>query len=582
MKKYQYILIVLVSLAFNSCEDLDREFITTIQREEIETSFENVRSLLNSIYSELPDGLTPIDGAAMMAAASDEAEFSLETNDVQNFNTGSWNAISNPDLVWGKYYFGIRKVNQFLVSTDKINLDRWKLNPAADQQIIYQQNLAEIARWEYEARFLRAYFYFELVKRYGGVPLLTTSLALGDDFSQYKRNTLEECINFITTECDIAAANLPLNTSTIPYVNGNDLGRVTKLSALALKSRVLLYAASDLFNTPSWAAGYSNPELISLPAGNRNDRWKVASDAAKIVIDAGVPALGAYKALFNTNSNAEIILARTNSGRSNAFEKINAPIGFNTATGGNAPSQDLVDAYEVRVGTGSTATAVPFNWSDPTMAANPYANRDPRLALSVVLNNTAFGTPVRSVQLWEGGRDGKPILNASKTGYYLRKYQFESFNLINNVDGVKSWILFRYPEMYLNYAEALNEWSPGNPDIKINYDRARSRTGIGMPGLPTGLSQAEVRQRIRNEKRVEFAFEDHRFWDVRRWMQGPEFFGKALRGVRVISTNPTNTTFSYTPIVVENRTFDAKMYLYPIPQSDLNISKGGVIQNPLW
>ncbi|TCN59044.1 RagB/SusD family nutrient uptake outer membrane protein [Flavobacterium circumlabens] len=581
MKKYKYIIIALISLAFNGCEDLDREFVTTLQRDEIDASFENVSSLLNSIYSELPDGLTPIGGAAMMASASDEAEFSIPTNSVQNFNTGGWNAVSNPEsFVWGNYYRGIRKINQFLVSTDKINLDRWKLDPSS--QIIYEQNLAAIARWKYEARFLRAYFYFELVKRYGGVPLLNTELSLNDDFTSYKRNTLEECINFITSECTIAAQNLPLNTSTLPYANLNDLGRVTKLSALALKSRVLLYAASDLFNTPSWAAGYPNPELISLPSGNRNDRWKAASDAAKAVIDAGtLPVLGAYKALFNTNNNAEIILART-SGRSNAFEKINAPIGFNTATGGNAPSQDLVDAYEVRVGSGASATAVMFNWNDPAMAANPYANRDPRLDFSIVVNKSNFGTPARPVQLWEGGLDGKPIINASRTGYYLRKYQFESFNLTNNADGIKSWILFRFPEIYLNYAEALNEWSPGNADIKIYYDRVRSRTGVAMPGLPAGLSPAQVRERIRNEKRVEFAFEDHRLWDVRRWMQGPEFLGKPLRGVKVISTNPINTTFSYTPVIVENRTFDAKMYLYPIPQSDLNISKGGLIQNPLW
>ena len=576
MKKYIAVLLVLASVVFNACQDLDREFVTTIGRNEIEQSFGNVQALLNSIYSELPDGTLYIGGAAMMASATDEAEFTAETNAVQGFNSGSWNAISNPDLVWGNYYRGIRKVNQFLVSTGKINLDPWKLDPSPSAQAVYQTNLASIKRWNYEARFLRAYFYFELVKRYGGVPILNTALALDEDFSKIKRNTLSECIQFITAECDSAALVLPLTAATLPYTAANDLGRITKITALALKSRVLLYAASDLFNTPTWAGGYANPELISLPSGDRTARWKAASDAAKAVIDAaGLPTLGAYKSLFNTFNNAEIIFTRRN-GASNQFERNNSPIGFNLGLSGNTPSQDLVDAYEVKV---NATTAVKFNWNDPVMAANPYANRDPRLGFSIVTNNTPFGTPARNVQLWTGGLDGKPIINASKTGYYLRKYQIESLNLINNNTGVHSWIIFRYPEIYLNYAEALNEWSPGNADIKLFVDRVRTRTGVAMPPLPAGLSQAEMRDRIRNEKRVEFAFEDHRFWDVRRWMQGPAYFGKPLMGVDI--TRNADNSFKYTPVKVEDRAFSAKMYLYPIPQGELNIGKG-LIQNPLW
>jgi len=578
MKKYRYFLIVLAGLVFSSCQDLDREFITTIDRSEIEQSFTNVQSLLTGVYSEIQDGTLYIGGAAMMASATDEAEFTLETNAIQSFNTGSWNAINNPDSVWDNYYRGIRKVNQFLLSTGKINLDPWKLDPSPSAQAVYNTNLALINNWNYEARLLRAYFYFELVKRYGGVPLLTNALSIDDDFSIVKRNNLKECIDFITSECDLAAANLPLTTKTLPYVDARDLGRVTKLTALALKSRVLLYAASDLFNTPSWAGGYANPELISLPAGDRIARWKAASDAAKAVIDAQTPpALGAYKSLFNTFNNPEIIFTRTAS-NSNSFEKNNSPIGFQLAQSGNTPSQDLVDAYEVRV---NSTTAVKFNWNDPAMAANPYLSRDPRLGFTVVINDALFGTPNRKVEIWNGGKDAKPIINATKTGYYLRKYQAESLNLLLDNKAAHSWIIFRYPEIYLNYAEALNEWSPGNADIKLYVDRVRFRTGVAMPGMPAG-SQAETRERIRNEKRVEFAFEDHRFWDVRRWMQGPQFFGKPLRGVEVISTNsPTNNTFKYTPVNVENRSFEAKMYLYPIPQSELNIAKG-LIQNPLW
>ncbi|RYC70960.1 MULTISPECIES: RagB/SusD family nutrient uptake outer membrane protein [Spirosoma] len=576
MKKYIYSIICLIGTGLAACQDLDREFVTTIGRNEIEQSFGNVQALLNAIYSDIPDGMLYIGGAAMMASATDEAEFTAETNTVQSFNTGSWNAINNPDFVWGNYYRSIRKVNQFLLSTGKVNLDPWKLDPSPSAQQVYQTNLAAIKRWTYEARFLRAYYYFELVKRYGGVPLLTKALSLEDDVRNIPRASLNDCLQFITAECDSAAAQLPLNTSTFPYVAATDLGRVTRLTALALKSRVLLYAASDLFNNPGWAGGYAKPEFIALPTGDRAARWKAASDAAKVVIDAGgAVTLGNYKSLFNTFNNPEIIFTRSNAA-SNQFERNNSPIGFNLGLSGNTPSQDLVDAYEVKV---NATTAVKFDWNDPAMRANPYANRDPRLGFSIVTNNSAFGTPSRNVQLWTGGLDARPIINASKTGYYLRKYQIESLNLINGNTGVHSWIIFRFPEMYLNYAEALNEWNPGNADIKKYVDLVRTRTGVAMPPLPTGLSQADMRERIRNEKRVEFAFEDHRFWDVRRWMQGPAYFNKPLTGVNI--TRNADNTFTYAVVKVEDRVFTPKMYLYPIPQSELNIVTG-MIQNPLW
>lgn len=579
MKTVSYIIAFCALLTLAACQKLDRDFVTTLSRDQVEVSYGNVKALLTAIYTDLPDGMVYIGGNAMMASATDEAEFTSETNAVQSFNNGSWNAINNPDFVWATYYKEVRRVDQFLLSTGKINLDQYKLDPSPSAQLVYTTNLAEIKRWTYEARFLRAFYYWELVKRYGGVSLLNNALGIDEDFSKIKRNTLAECLDFITSECDSAAAQLPLTGSAAPYVTATDLGRATKLSALALKSRVLLYAASDLFNSPSWATGYPNPEYISLPAGDRAARWKAASDAAKAVIDAGgAITLGAYKSLFNTANNAEIIWARINaaSANSNTFERTNSPIGFPQGQSGNTPSQDMVDAYEVKV---NATSAVKFDWNDPVMAAAPYANRDPRLGFSVVTNNSSFGTPARNVQLWTGGLDGKPIPNASKTGYYLRKYQQESLNLQNGNTSAHSWIIFRFPEMYLNYAEALNEWSPGHADIKKYIDLVRTRGGVAMPPVPAGLSQTDAREKIRNERRVELAFEDHRFWDVRRWMQAPTYFNGPLRGVNITQTAPS--VFAYAPFTVETRVFQPKMYLYPIPQTDLNISPL-LLQNPMW
>jgi hypothetical protein len=293
-----------------------------------------------------------------------------------------------------------------------------------------------------------------------------------------------------------------------------------------------------------------------------------------------------YQTLFNnynTQTVPEIIFTRTTSA-SNTFEKNNSPIGYPSANGNsNTPSQDLVDAYDVIVGSGSTATTTKFDWTNPAMAAAPYANRDPRLKLTVIYNNSTFGTVTgrtNTVQLWNGGLDGIPVYNASNTGYYLRKFQVESLNLSNGNTSTHSFIIFRFPELYLNYAEALNEWSPGASDIKKYYDMVRSRTGVAMPGLPVSISQDSVRQRIRNEDRIEFAFEDHRFWDVRRWMIAPTTLGGPFRGVN-ITKDPVSGAFTYTPFILENRVFQPKMYLYPIPQTDLNIA-GQLVQNPLW
>ncbi len=568
MRPILSILCLAIAICFTGCEDLERELITDITEKQLIRSYDFTQNRVNSLYTDMPAGYLQIDGA-MTASATDEAEHTLETSNIQKFNNGSWNSVDNPENLWANFYRGIRKANQFLVATDSVNLDQFKLDPAPSAQSIYQTRLAEIKRWKYEARFLRAFFYFELVKRYGGVPILNQTFSVNDNFDNVKRNTLAECMQFITEECDSAARNLPV----VYALPATDLGRATRGAALALKSRVLLYAASDLFNTPTWAGAFTNPALIAL-TGDRQARWKAAADAAKAVIDlagTGYALNGNYRNLFITNSYTlpEIIFARRN-GAENTFERANYPIGYDLGSSGTTPSQNLVDAHEMTNGT-------KFDWNNPVHAANPYANRDPRLGLNIILNNTPFKG--RNAENWIGGRDGQGVVNATKTGYYLKKYVNENLNLLLNNTSVKSWNLIRLPEVYLNYAEALNESTPGHADIKTYVDRVRTRAGIAMPALPAGLSQADMRERIRNERRVELAFEDHRGWDVRRWMQGPQYLGAPLMGVEI--TRSTTGTFTYKPVEVEKRVFEPKMYLYPIPQGELNASKS-LVQNPGW
>ena len=401
----------MIAVTFWGCSKyLERDIITNQREDLVNKSYDFTRNRVSAIYNMLPQGFTEIDGA-MLASATDEAEHTDETSNIQKFNTGAWNIYDNPDGVWYRSYQAIRMVNVFLNTSDSVNLDAYRLNPEASQQLVYQTRLAEIKRWKYEVRFIRAFFYSELIKRYGGVPIITELFSLNDDPSTQRRNTLAESIKFVADECDSVAANLPVTYSS------DDLGRATKGAALALKSRMLLYAASDLFNNISWASGYASPELVSLPSGDRNARWKAAADAAKAVIDlagSGYALHSGYATLFRTFNSPEIIFTRR-AGTSNNFERASFPVGYEGQSG-TTPSQNLVDAYEVKV---NSSSAIPFNWDNASHAANPYANRDPRLGFTVLLNNTTFkGRPVES---FIGGVDGIGNVNATRTGYYLRK-----------------------------------------------------------------------------------------------------------------------------------------------------------------
>lgn len=570
MKRVLHIVFVSVGLLATACnDDLDPEVELQLTRDQVMTTYNNTQARAVAVYSYLPNGLDYM-GGAMLASASDEAEHTLETNGVQWFNTGSWNSVSNPDGAWGRCFDAIRTANLFLENSDDVNLDNFRLDPSESAQNSYKTFMANIDRWKYEVRFLRAFYYFELVKRYGGVPVLKRTYVIGDDYGDVERATLKECFDFIVSECDAVIEVLPA-----VYGDG-DLGHATKGAALALKSRALLYAASDLYNDPSWSGGYANPELISDVSGDRTAKWDAAAKAAKAVLDlseARYSLATDYPGLFKTFNNPEIIFTRR-MGNGNSFESANYPIGYNGGNSGTTPSQNLVDAYEMADGTA-------FSWSNAAHAANPYAGRDPRLGYSILTNNVQFKG--RALESWTGGRDGRGVANATKTGYYINKWIDPNLDLLLDQQSTHSYVLIRLAEIYLNYAEAMNE--AYGPDNDNGYgmtaldavNMVRARQGVDMPAIPSGLTKEQFRERIRNERRVELAFEGHRMWDVRRWMTAPETLGAALRGVQITKSG---TAFNYSVIEVEKRAFTPAMYFYPIPQVDLNIS--GWPQNPLW
>jgi len=270
----------------------------------------------------------------------------------------------------------------------------------------------------------------------------------------------------------------------------------------------------------------------------------------------------------------ELIFAcrEANSGN---FERLNFPIGFEGGNTGTVPTQNLVDAYEIKR-SGHPTDATYFNWNDPAQVASPYTNRDPRLAFTVVLNNTLWAYSER-VEAWEGGNSGQPKTGATPSGYYLKKYVDPNVSFkpsgVNNSRHV--WVIFRYAEMLLNYAEAMNEAFP-TPTYKdatftisaleaINL--VRRRTGVLLTALPTTINKDDFRAKVRNERRVELAFEDHRFWDIRRWMIGPETV--AIKRTRISSNNTTPASFTYSTYTTDDRIWEDRMYLYPIPLAEI-------------
>lgn len=546
-KFFSYIYIsAAISIAFtlSSCNGfLDREEDSFIDKTATFDSYNRTKQYLTYAYTLLPDGLNRFSREAMLASATDDAEFAIESAEIQQFNNGSWNALNNPDDVWNRYFSGISKCCTLLENTDHVNLDISRLDP--DKQVEYANSLKDIRMWRAEARFLRAYFHFELLKRYGPIPIVTSTLSINGNYENTPRPTMKEVVDFIAKECDIAADTLELT----PWRNVNDaFGRATKGAALALKSRLLLYAASPLYVDFGDTNEANKPTDVTL--------WKSAADAAKAVIDLNQYELASsYADLFkNDFQNKEYIFVRRYAANSD-FEKSNFPVSFG-GKGGTNPSQNLVDDYEMLDGT-------PFDWNDPAKAAQPFENRDARLGATILMNMAPFKG--KKVATYPEGADATPNPNATKTGYYLRKFLNEDVNIQTGGSSSGHVVpLFRLAEIYLNYAEALNECDPTNPDIALYLNKVRNRASL--PNV-SALSQEQMRAVIQHERRVELAFEEHRSWDVRRWKIASSTLGAPLMGVQ-IERKPLGG-YTYMPVKVEQRVFQPKMYWYPIPQAEV-------------
>lgn len=551
MKTKYLIVITFLAAGIVSCEKLDTKIDTSLTEENVASDFTTVKGFGYTAYSKLNTGFNSVD-YNLFAAVSDEAEQTASSSEAQLFNSGSWNAFNNPDDVYANDYEGIRASNYFLEKFENYKvLLAVNRDTLSDNGMQYHLDVADIGWLRNENRVLRAYFYFDLLKRYGGVPLLTKTLSITDN-TDLPKSTFDEIVSFIVSEIDFTKDSL--QTDWKNYDQSRD-GRLTKAAAMAIKVRVLLYAASPLNN----ASG----DIV---------KWQAAAKAAHDIIAMNKFSLyDNYQNLFiadYTTKNPETIWA-VRLGPDNNMEKMNYPIGTPGGKSGVTPSQNLVSAYEYK-GT-----------PDP---ANPYTNRDPRLYYSIVTNNSEWNG--RTIETSNGGHDAATLPNASRTGYYLKKFLNDNLNLVQNGTKLRSWIVFRYAEILLDYAEAMNEaYGPDNDNgygltARNAVNLIRSRPGVGMPSV-AGASQSEMRSKIKQERRIELAFEDHRYWDLLRWEDAEQVLNLPLTGIKA-AKNPDNT-FSYSEFIVENRKFIApQMYIYPIPQTEISKSKGILIQNPGW
>jgi starch-binding outer membrane protein, SusD/RagB family len=501
---------------------------------------------------------------------------------------------------WASNYKSIRKCNVFFEKVDQGKFT---------DILVDGKTLKD--RLNGEAHFLRAFLYSQLVNLYGGVPIIKTTYGLTDEF-KIARNTYADCIKFIVEECDMAASLLPIENT------GENYGRATKGAALALKSQVLLYAASDLHNNNPKFSGFSNPELLGYTTGTAQERWTVAKNASKAVMDMNLyslykpdPATGAeatqnFIDLFIADRTTEDIYVKFfipkeggvsywDDNYGNNLALVSGPNGYHL-WGQNAPSGNAVDAYEMNDGT-------KFSWNNADQAALPYANRDPRFYSSVLYEGVKWRSrppdvaamdPLGVIQVgtWETwdnatnamvevpGLDTRksPIepFNGGYMGYYLRKFIDPSVD--GQFSGLKvPWRYIRYTEILLNYAEACIELGQ-DAEARTYINMIRKRAA--MPDITE--SGAALRDRYRQERRIELYMEDKRFYDVRRWVLGPETYVD-LTAVDVrYKLNPDNTTATVptiTPKVHQTRKWDDKSYFFPIMRDEVN-KNDMLVQNP--
>ena len=516
---------------------------------------------VNNVYTFLPDGYNRFDeNTSMLASSTDEAVHAVVGSGMQRWGEGGWSPADLLDNPLNKCYTGIRR--SFIFEEEIL--------PLVDNNVMGEFGKKLCLGQIY---FLRAYYNLEILKRFGGYPLVKTVLTTSDDLN-IPRSTYDECVDYIVDLCGQAAELLPITYAT------NQLGRATKGAALALKARTLLYAASPLFNDPT--------QVDDTFEHGKYDasKWEKAAEAAAAVIKLNTYGLytdgKGYEDFFYTlDKNNEIILSRMCAAH-NDVERLNGPVSITNGEGGTCPSLNLVNDYEMIDGKA-------FDWNNPEHAANPFANRDPRFEKSILYNGSTWMNNM-VVETFTGGKDFTGV-KATRTGFYIRK--FCNISASWNAPIGKAFHCFpllRYGVLLLMYAEAMNEAYGPDTDSKGYGLTARQAVALireraGLTGnidlsetVPAG-NREKMRIAIQHERRIELAFEEHRHLDLRRWKLAEQVLNQPVLGLKI--DKKEDGTFTYTPQVVESREFTPKMYLYPFPQSEMSRNTN-LKQNTGW
>lgn len=619
--KYKNIMLItlLTSAGLTSCKTdfLDVTPPTEIPTEEVWKDGALAEGFVTGIYSGLQQGGF---SEQMLASLADEAVFTHTGRNINTINEGSLSP-SNLGWVddtygWGPMYTRIRATNLAIQSLATATFSGDALK----------------SRLKGESYFLRAYYYQQLLRYYGSAPLIKKVYALNEDYS-IPRNTYDECVKSIVSDLDSAA--LLLDGKTLVK------GRATKAAALSLKSRVLLYAASDLHDIPtakaksSVIAAYANPEFLGYLSGDRTARWTAALNASKAALDAGN---GGYKLnltapetadqgkinyisiamsgasadkTLDPSAASEIIFGRyftpslSEGARQTGLN--NGPNGYHNWAG-NTPIGLLVDDYEMMDGTA-------FKWTNPTHSAAPYTNRDPRFYATVMYDGATWKPrpsdakdPANQIQtgaydlLDEKGtlinRKGLDTRsssiedwNGSRSGYYMRKFIDPNPALYDNTDRQNiPWPFIRFTEVVFNYIEANIELGK-DAEALLWLNKIRFRAG--MPALKA--TGAELKEAYRHERRIEMAYEEQRYHDARRWMIAQTTLGRPLTYINVVGKfkagqsmkepyhyDTSVYTYTYTPVEEkshENRTWVDKMYFRPFSRDEIN-RNAKLVQNP--
>lgn len=607
MKKI--IILLIVTLTFSSCKDyLTHDVDQQLTFEKTFSRRTETERFLSGVYAYIPNDMTLLEN---MTGNSDEAYFMWDSWSVKylNHNNGSWNPTSSDYHIWDNMYRGINQATIFIENVEN--------NPELTE--------VEKKTMKAEARFLRSFFYFLLVRQYGPVYLWGDKMSeLGVNPLTVDRNSLDECIDFISTQLKTAAVDLPVVITDTRWY-----GRVTKGAALALNSRVLLYNARPLFNGADIYKGIKNKNDNFLFTQQYDaNRWDLAAQAAKELIDlsayelrttkkAGTPfykAIQSYSEVLFESWNEEIILGRWIASADYVERRVSPWGVVSIGYGGFSPSLRLVDTYPMASTgrypiTGYLSNGEPIidplsgyieagftnNFRNPAdtvpthifKAHNSTVGRDARFYASILFNgmywiNTFKGS--KQIFFQKGGNAQSKESDYNKSGYLFRRLVNPANDVESSKWGKFSWPIIRLAEIYLNYAEACNEKTNRDEATALVYiNKIRTRSGLNNieQAYPEVNGNKELlRSIIQKERMIELAFENHRYWDIRTWMIAPQVSNEDRYGRNQDATTYENswqrTKHYMLPIV-----FKTQHYLFPIHQSQLNEMKN-LTQNYGW